>query len=767
MSGKEDNIIINAINLFRTSPHEAHVEFTKNMEKITTLSKDQILKMNEYGSKMGHGAAKSCLQKSHSLDDLCEARMKVLLDKKVETEKELNKRINTHVVGYHEIKEIYHVGKLSDFYYSFMDSEQDPKKDNRVIIFDSFYNYIGVKIVPAEEGSDFHMCICLCDRVIEENKKPLDTQIVDAINEFRAAPSRKSEELMDIKGSKEFNASIAELVEKFTYLKDLQKLTRNECLDDVAKNIYEKIVSGECTEQSDEADIHDIASNTIHNFTRMHFYYVKNVYTCHEIINKCLANPKENLTMLVNSRKMLYGRNMKYMGIHFQGEGEKNNSMVLVSCDEFYKGSKKDFSEYFTEQLNRFRNKPESYQSDLTVFINEIKTKTYQSKLIKNVNSLKNSLKGKEELSKIENHPVLNQACMDYFNHYFNENLYAEEDEMLMKRLSMHISGHTKAQCFVEKDVFRPENFLTKVLISQKDSDLKGRNALLSDEFKYFGCYYNYIKDKKYIILILVDEILPRPVLNPKDELHEVINLFRTNPRSFIKYIYHIKANLKEQITSKQQSTFSKKKMKGNLAKEIEDLEEQIAFCSEVKAFLCKVKIRHELKHSTQLDIALKETLKTNDPNLDLQELELREYLKQFINNHYFCNMIAGVIEPDFYEEYDGQKYFIAGRFLAKRIIEDRNFDLLKILNSNSLKFIATGEHLENEVLIAYFVDQCIERIKVDIPLDSKLQTKRPNFTEDEIEQLRNDFNRLDISNENNIRPDTILTFINNSQRFI
>ena len=71
--------------------------------------------------------------------------------------------------------------------------------------------------------------------------------------------------------------------------------------------------------------------------------------------------------------------------------------------------------------------------------------------------------------------------------------------------------------------------------------------------------------------------------------MHEVINLFRTNPRSFIKYIYHIKANLKEQIASKQQSTFSKKKMKGNLAKEIEDLEERIAFCKEVKHFLCKV----------------------------------------------------------------------------------------------------------------------------------------------------------------------------------
>jgi len=768
MSGKQENLIVNAINLFRTTPAEASTEIENTMDKMHNLDNNQRIKMSAFGKSIQGNSPINSLKKSICLNELCAERMNLILNKKTETEKELNKRINTHVVGYTEIKEIYHQGRLTDFFYFFMNSEHDPNRDNRVHIFDSFYNYIGINIELLEDNPDeFHMCICIVDKVLEENKKSLDLQIVDAINVFRQAPSRKSEELLDIKGSEEFNKSIEELVEKFTYLTNLQKLERSECIDDVAKNVYEKITAKELKDLSDESLIFEIANNTVHNFTRMHCYHVKNIYTTKDVINQCLANTKENLSVLTNSRKLLYGRNMKFIGIHFEGEGEKNNSMTLVTCDEFYKGSKKEFSEYFTEQLNRFRNKPESYQSDLTVYNNEIKIKTYKSKLIKNINNLKNSLTGKEELPKIENHPVLDKVCKDYFNHYYNNNLYPEESEMLLKRLSMHISGHTKAECFIEKEIFRPENFITKCLISENDPEFKGRKALMSDEYKYFGCYYNYIKNKKYILMILVDDVLPRPVLSAKDELFEVINLFRVNPRSFIKYIYEYKADLKEKLTSKKQSTIGKKKKTGNLAKEIQAIEDKIHFCHDVKNFLCTAKLRPQLKQSNQLDSALNKTLKQNDPNLDLQEHELREYLKQFINNHYFCSMIAGVIEPDFYEEENNKNYFNAGRFIAKRIIEECNFDILKILNSSNLKFMATGEHLENEILLVYFVDQCIERVKVEVPLCIKLQTKRPNFTEDELEQLRNDFNRLDILNELHIRPDTILTFINNSHRFV
>ena len=47
-----------------------------------------------------------------------------------------------------------------------------------------------------------------------------------------------------------------------------------------------------------------------------------------------------------------------------------------------------------------------------------------------------------------------------------------------------------------------------------------------------------------------------------------------------------------------------------------------------------------------------------------------------------------------------------------------------------------------------------------------KVKVKRPNFTEDEILQMKNDFNELDILNEGKINPGSMLIFINKNDNF-
>ena len=45
-------------------------------------------------------------------------------------------------------------------------------------------------------------------------------------------------------------------------------------------------------------------------------------------------------------------------------------------------------------------------------------------------------------------------------------------------------------------------------------------------------------------------------------------------------------------------------------------------------------------------------------------------------------------------------------------------------------------------------------------------QVKRPNFTEDEIVEMKNDFNNLDINNEGKIKPSLILLFAEKNENF-
>lgn len=774
MDQNPENFVISFLNMFRVTPEEAGIELDKATDHLSTADKS---KLDEFHYKLISMNPMKPFKVSTSLTKAAEDKMALIKAGKEEQEKDKWLRINKHVVGYGDIYEMVHYGGLDRFCAEIFFSPKDPLRTNRDQIFNEHNNYIGAAVDKAEDGKNQHFVIILADRVIEENTKPLDQQILEAINEFRKIPIRKAEELKSLPGSRDYRDGVSKFAERLS-TKPLVQMERSKELDEVALNVFEKIQSKEYNDPSDETKLAEIANNTIHNFNRIHFACIKNAKTVKEIINSILANPKEKEAVLMNTRKVINGKAMKYLGVYYAGHGEKENIMVLVSVDEYYAGSKKDYSVYFNEEINRLRLNPSSYRNDLEVFRKEIKIKTYKQPLIQEINSLRDNLKTLEPSKPIENHQLLNQIAQDYMFQIGKGRVFNEEEDFLLQRLSLEVSGVKKAKLFVNNTVSRPENFITSLLVSENDSDRESRKALMSNDYKFFGCYYELRGEEKISILVLADNVEFKEFKQPHEEILDRINVLRQNPRTLIKFIAEYESELYEKLKSAEQNTLSSKRKAVNNSK-MQKLQEQLAFCYELKEYLYTAKIMPKLEVCPDIGEAIKDRFNTNEPATVLNQNDLREYLKEYVNNTFYCGMFAGVVTPEMFiksekrdtETSEGENLnagkFNSGAFLARLIIDEANFNTINNIFGFPFRYTNIQFDLETDIVIGFFVDHAVEKTVIEVPLDIRQKVKRPQFTQDELEQMRNDFNRLDILGAGFVRPDTILTFMHSSMRFV
>ena len=759
--------ILNAINLFRTLPTDASYEMEHCIESLHSSKRGKIM---EFALKIRSNEILSDLKISSSLVKLAELNLHNRKEGLVETERDTTARTNRLVVGYTEVHEIYHVGSLENFYVDIFCSEEDPKQRNKSIIFNSLLKYAGVAVEAIEDlPGKFHICIAFCDKVIEDTNAPLDEQMLDAINIFRKYPTRKTDELADIVGgTKEFYANLKAWSD-LLYGVSHPPLLRHKFLDEVAQNIFEKIISKEFTNLGDEHQLADIAENMIHGFNKIHFTHVKDFKNTKDAITLILGNFRAKEDVLKNSRKTIAGKSMKYCGIYY--ESGKSNNMIIVSVDNFYQGSKKEYHIYFEEQLNRLRIKPESYIPDLKVFKKDIKIKTYKGELIKNLSELIDKIKFVKPIAEIKNNQLLNKICKDYMHHRdLNNKLYREEEEFLKERLAIEFEGFSKCEIFIGVNTMRPENFITELLVSEHDIERQSRKSLLSGDYKYFGCCQDVFFDDYISIIVLVDEIKIRPVKTPSEETLEFINLIRTHPRCLIKYVRLFEEEIQAKLNlAGQGSVGTGKTTKTKQSAPNKQYLEKLNFLLDLKKYLLNCRLQKKLQVSNDLRKAIEDRVQSDEAKVTLSNEALREYLKEYVNNTFYCSMLLFNIQADHFTQSTirGEDIYEPGRAFVQMMIDNLDLSLIKTIHSIAFRKILVEHNEENSTLIVFLCDHAVEKIKVEIPLDHRQIIKRPNFTDDEIEQIRNDFNKFDILEQSFIRPDTILTFMQNSYRFI
>lgn len=748
----EELTLYNFLNHYRTEPESAALHLEEKINsKGNKNSKELAIIAN-----IRKNSSMPALKLSSSLNKLAKNKISLIESNEdsKETDEDRDRRFNINLKGFLHVLEIAVELDMSNLDLDFFSIDKFPKSETYFMLYDKTYNYIGLEAKQIQ-GDIFKVVFCLADNVFDEDNKPLDQRIVEAINVFRIAPRRKTEELLSINGPKEFMKDVQEFTKRLS-CSSLHPLTREKILDEIASDVYSKYKANEFSNPSDEKQLREIAEKSISNFERIHCAILKDVESANTAINMMIANPKEKLENLIFSRKNVNGKSMRYIGIYFENLGKKN-SIIIVTLDNFIEGSSKQFSKVFEEELNRLRLNPDSYAGDLTIFLNDIPNKSYKLNLIKNVKDLKKIIKAQNPLGNIKNSIELNRACQDYIYHTNEkEELYREEDDLLLERLNLYISGHTKAKLFVGY-FSKPEKFITHLLVSENDKSNESRKSLLDEDYRYFGCYQTLLNERKITILILTNNVEERNQYSIDEENLMMCNIARTNPRILCKFVSEYMTNLSQKIT---QNTISKKK------KNNEELENQMEYCKYLNYYLKTCRIQQKFNLNELLSTPINVKLSNND--LEFNEENLRIFLKEYVNNAYYCLSISGgILKEDYFMDHDDNEIYLAGKFLIRNFVENREIDMAKRFFNFALNEINAGYNKSVESVMIMICDNVSEKLKMEIPIDFVQTVNRPNFTVDEINQLRNDFSKFDVLDRKFIRPDTILCFMSNCEKTV
>ena len=375
-------------------------------------------------------------------------------------------------------------------------------------------------------------------------------------------------------------------------------------------------------------------------------------------------------------------------------------------------------SEQFVEDLltliNKLRTTPSSCVSLIQDFKQSyIKNYSYKTEIIDELSAIASKLSSKSaSCPALQINETLTEIASDLLNQLHNTKgtkLYAQDQEYLEVLLGMEFEGVRASRNYLstEKD---QEKLLLKILVNEEDIENKS-HAIIDPKIRYIGIAHDTVKGQEVTIIVLSDSVIPKKEKQLEDGLVDEISKVRENPRAFVKY-------------------FASEK-KGQ----------------EVVNFLLKTKRLGQLIPNEMLDKAAEE--RGNQYHEDQKEKSYEE-LVDFLEN--YGSRYSNVAEV-----------FTEGVPNALTLVVELLSDSAKRELVFNRKFTQIGvyQHPETGVLTILFADIFDAQVEMkDLHvLSLRRRLHRPNLTEDEENQIRNDFRSFDVVNAGLIKPSTILLF--------
>lgn len=775
------DIILNSINKLRTNPKSCIKEFELISKAFERAGKSEESKeLIEFSKTLSVLEPVHSLTLSKDLSSLAKEKIKIIVKGLKEDEEEYFDRLNKHIKGYSEYDEIYEDGsEPSSIIARLIISENDKDKKNKSILINSSFTFIGIGF----SNKDENICVLsFSDSLIEKDNIPLSDQILMGINRLRLNPSK-----IKAFGSKIliFNSDNSQVGQGFTNRKEsisyanelksyidsignssIPELVRHEELDELCVFLYEKYINNKINDISNEKTIQGYAETSIHGFEKVYFYISPpGIKASTQVILSLIGNKYEkNMDIQSNGRKIGFDQSVRHIGIDVVGLYEKNTRVIFIGVDNFTVGSLKEHHLYMTDELNRFRENPSSYISDLVGWKVQLDGKTYKSEILNDVNSYMNDLKNKKKMGRLENSQLLNKACEDYIFIIENGYEYSEDDDLLSIRLDGYISKKSKVKSFVRKGNSRPESFITELLVSEKDRTKQSRFALEDEDYKYYGIVKKTINNENYLVMILSDSVEEREFVSVEENILYNINLIRKYPRSVIR---NISINIKDM--ENEVKTGNKKKGSNQV------LNQKIEFGYKIISFLLhNSKISSQVERITELDdvarIRLSENINKGEEysydytdsyikNSDLQE-NINEFLRKYISNFNKIYEVYGNFDFTSIKDFDFTS------LLSKILINSLDMSFMERLFFFNMKKIgiSTDSSTKPKSFFQIFLfDHAIPIPNIKIPVRLRQNLSRPCLTKDELDQIRFDFKKIDILENGHIKPNVIMSFIANN----
>ncbi len=379
--------------------------------------------------------------------------------------------------------------------------------------------------------------------------------------------------------------------------------------------------------------------------------------------------------------------------------------------------SDNNFIDDFLNELNNLRISPNEYNDDFDEYeIYAKKTLSYKPQILKEITKLIKKIKNSKKGNKIQENEKLTELSNEYIKElkYTKGRIfYPKDQEVIEDDLDSIFDNVNFCKNYVCSNN-NPKKALFDILFNEKDLIKGVSDRLINPEAKFIGISHEKIRNQPITVIIISDSINEKEDKNIEDGLLEEINRARNNPQSYLKYINSNHENYERILNSKKVSPL---KINDILNKACED----------------------------------RSLIYNKNPKQKFDRNQLIEFLENYGTNFFLVYEYIN-------NEKDTAKDFI---------IEMLKNDYQTLLNRRLKEF--GFSKTENGKIILIFVDTIDPKPNIKQISISKLTTtnlNRPEFTEDEEIQIRNDFQTFDSRNLGLIKPKVILTFADNDKDF-
>ena len=662
------------------------------------------------------------------------------------------------------------------------------------IINDSLINYYGVCVKKFKDT--FLLSIIFLDDLKSEDPnlstKPnrilkIDNLLVDYINEIRTNPSDHINDFLVLYHSlnKEEEVNSRDKIQTFLdILKSkvsMPALNKTILLDELALKLLSKqLLSLKVLENN--MLIFDIKEQELIEYSKNYFKSnsnfrvigcgCKNTQNPQQILNNLLFfnNLKENKTEI----ELLFKEvNLNNIGIAFEIKHDYF-LIFIVLVDNPNSISKLSLSELFQRELKRLRENPK----ELIPEFEQLK-KTYNNinrytGLTVSLEDLIDHMHHSNTLPEIELNEDLSLCCKEYCNFLIdpknNNQFYTEDDDLLRLRLDEYVHGFKNTCEFViyqNKDI---SEIMLNLLLEENVRVNKKGLVFFGKHFKYYGIAERRIRDKSLVVIIFTDYIQPTSYLQErlKSQLLKDLTLLRRYPRAMIKYLHNFKENPdafydpyklekdKNEIDKLADFLFKAKSLSPLEEKEaITLLAEKYVFnIINKKSMLDESGKKDTEDHKDGSSTSLKMESIINQVNLNTISFDYK-----INNDDSLRKLFANDIEMPLKIENIAINNFNDSKKGLIEILLEKKFRIAIL--SSIYKFFGLSINEKRQSLFLILCDEAKQKTPLnDYLLPNRSRFVRPNLTDDEESEIKNNFRNLDILNKGRIYPKFIMNLM-------
>jgi hypothetical protein len=585
----------------------------------------------------------------------------------------------------------------------------------------------------------------------------------------------------------------SEQVEKFYKLleqkKKLQPLQKEPVLDNLANELL--IHSSENDDVKlenhkdgvyipDQERLEGICQRFITGFNECEAFIVQgepgNVF---DLLEKILFTGRKHKEGNDNLDIILANENFQNIGVVYEERvnlKDPTKKHAIVCClfmDEFSHQPKTSYVDLICEEFSRLRKDPKSFRKDVDAFLSKHKFK-YGKDLPEVLERIKLTLRNLESMPELVSDRNLNNAAIEYSEFIQNEkntHFYEEDDEELNIRIRHYLENPKLVSQVVNYANFNPTDMVISLLVKEftKDPSKPNHSNILSRQFKYFGVSEKFLREKSLFCVILTDNNKQKMIHDKKfkDDLIEDLQNIRKYPRMYMKYVnlpngetYNpfmriTKTSSNEEILL---DFLGSTRGYGKMIQE-NGLEEA---CQ--KYLFERINENEDTAdYSKNSKTAALINKLTSDKNVRLK-VEDKDFLTKFLKpmGDGF-NRVFNIVVNN--EENLKNKLRVEAGEENRGNLDSKNFVIDIALNktfrdnlfNSGTKFFGISTHIDRKIVLGIFTDafNC-QREVIDYTKTYQGKAPRPDLLEDEIDQIRKDYMRLDVNQTDIMFPSLI-----------